>query len=116
MHLTYPARIENNLPRLNLLETGSLTFQKPDTKKFRNLALAFEALEKGGNMPCILNAANEIAVQAFLNKQINFIKIPELVEMCLQQIPFIKNPVLADILETDKLTRMTAQQIINKKT
>jgi 1-deoxy-D-xylulose-5-phosphate reductoisomerase len=114
--LTYPARIDNKLPRLNLLETGNLTFQKPDTKKFRNLALAFEALEKGGNMPCILNAANELAVQAFLNKQIKFIDIPKLVEMCLQEMVFIKNPVLADILETDRLTRMMAQQIINKKT
>ncbi|HEY9115857.1 MAG TPA: 1-deoxy-D-xylulose-5-phosphate reductoisomerase [Bacteroidales bacterium] len=114
--ITYPARIENKLPRLDLLETGSLTFEKPDTKKFRNLALAFEALEKGGNMPCILNAANEIAVQAFLNKQIKFIEIPQLVEMCLQEMVFIKNPVLADILETDRLTRLKAQETINKKT
>lgn len=114
--LTYPARIANNLPRLDLLETRSLTFEKPDTKKFRNLALAFEALEKGGNKPCILNAANEIAVQAFLNKQIKFIEIPELVEMCLQEMVFIKNPVLADILETDRLARLNVQENIFKKT
>lgn len=114
--LSYPERIENKFSRLNLLETGTLTFEQPDTKKFRNLALAFKALEKGGNMPCILNAANEIAAQAFLNKQIKFIEIPELVEMCMQEIAFIKNPVLADILESDSSTRIKAQEIIIKKT
>jgi len=114
--LTYPARIENNLPRLNLLEMDALTFEKPDIKKFRNLALAFEALELGGNKPCILNAANEIAVQAFLKKEIKFVKIPELVEICLQEIPFIKSPQLADLIETDTLTRQKVKEIIIKKT
>jgi 1-deoxy-D-xylulose-5-phosphate reductoisomerase len=114
--LTYPDRLENQLPRLNLLDTEPLTFEKPDTKKFRNLALAFEALGQSGNMPCILNAANEMAVQAFLKKQISFIKIPEIVELCMKQITYVKSPSLDDYLETDKMTRTKANELINKKT
>jgi len=106
--LSYPNRIPNKLPSLDLLQLKQLDFEAPDIKKFRNLALAFEALEKGGNMPCILNAANEIAVQAFLTERIGFNQIPEVIEKSMQTSFFIKKPTLEDYLETDKLTREKA--------
>ncbi len=110
--MSYPQRIENNYQRLDLAAFGSLSFGKPDIKKFRNLALAFEAMEKGGNMPCILNAANEIAVEAFLQKQIGFLQIPALIEKCMQTFPFVRQPDLEDYVETDNLCRIKAKEFI----
>jgi len=103
--LSYPDRLPNKLPPLDLLQLKQLDFEAPDIKNFRNLALAFEALEKGGNMPCILNAANEIAVQAFLTERIGFNQIPEVIEKSMQTSTFIQKPSLEDYLETDKLIR-----------
>ena len=92
----------------------SLTFEKPDTETFRNLALAFEALNKGGNMPCVLNAANEVAVAAFLKDQIGFLEMSELVERCLGKMDYIANPNYEDYVHTDSETRVKALEMIGK--
>jgi len=81
-------------------------------KKFRNLALAFKALEKEGNMPCILNAANEIAVEAFLNNQLSFLQISDVVERCMEEVPFNSKPTLNDYYKTNSITREKAKKII----
>lgn len=111
--LSYPDRLETGLPILDLLQINTLTFEKPDTENFRNLALAFEAMNRGGNMPCILNAANETAVEAFLQNRIGFLDIPEVIEQCMEQASFIQNPGLYDYTETDGVVRRKAQEIIN---
>jgi len=111
--LTYPIRLKNSFPTLDLLEINTLNFESPDVKKFRNLALAFKALEIGGNMPCIVNAANDVAVHAFLNRKIGFQQIPEIIEKSMAIMPIIDKPVLADYFETDKLTRIKAEELIN---
>lgn len=110
--LSYPERYSNSLERLDLSQVGTLSFEKPDMKKFRNLALAFEALQRGGNLPCILNAANELSVQAFLRKQIGFMQIPEVVEHCMEDLPFIQSPGLEDLFKTDALCRIKAEEFI----
>jgi len=112
--LSYPDRLPNHLERLDLLKQNTLHFELPDVENFRNLALAFEALEKGGNLPCILNAANEIAVQAFLREQIGFLEISEVVESCMHTVDFISEPAVEDYFETDKLTRIKAKESIKK--
>ncbi len=111
--LTYPDRLKNNFPRFDFTQYPSLTFEKPDTETFRNLALSFEALRKGGNMPCVLNAANEIAVAEFLNDKIGFLKMSDVVEQCLAKMDYIKHPTLADYVQTDKETRIKALELIN---
>ena len=113
--LTYPQRVSNYFPSLDLLQTSTLNFLSPDVKKFRNLALAFKALKIGGNMPCILNAANDVAVQAFLQNKIGFLQISEIVEESMNLIPRIKNPVLSDYFETDILTKEKAIELIKLK-
>jgi 1-deoxy-D-xylulose-5-phosphate reductoisomerase len=112
--LSYPARLKNNFKRFDFINYPELTFEKPDTKTFRNLGLAFEALKQGGNMPCIINAANEMAVAAFLDKSIAFLDMSTVIEKCMEQISFKANPVLNDYLNTDKETRIFAQNIIHK--
>lgn len=112
--LSYPERFPNKLERLDLSLTGGLNFSKPDMKKFRNLALAFNALKKGGNLPCILNAANELSVLAFLRKQIGFMQIPQVVEHCMQSLPFISSPEPEDYFNTDALCRVRAAEYIKK--
>jgi 1-deoxy-D-xylulose-5-phosphate reductoisomerase len=111
--MTFPNRLKTNWPRFNFFNYPELNFEKPDTKIFRNLALAFEALRIGGNMPCVLNAANEIAVQAFLQKRIGFLQISELIESCLEKAEFIANPVLEDYFHTDEQTRKFANLKLN---
>ncbi|QOI97432.1 MAG: 1-deoxy-D-xylulose-5-phosphate reductoisomerase [Flammeovirgaceae bacterium] len=106
--LTYPDRLKSDFPRFNFSDYPSLTFEKPDTETFRNLALAFEALRRGGNMPCVLNAANEVAVAQFLSDKIGFLKMSDVVERCLEKIAYIGNPAYADYVETDKETRTRA--------
>ncbi|PLW93920.1 MAG: 1-deoxy-D-xylulose-5-phosphate reductoisomerase, partial [Marinilabiliales bacterium] len=91
----------------------SLNFEKPDIENFRNLALAFEAMEKGGNMPCILNAANEVAVEAFLKNQIGFLDIPQIIENRMSKSSFIQKPDLNDYVETDRVVRIKAKEFIN---
>ena len=110
--LAYPHRIPSDFPRFDFTKYPSLTFEKPDTETFRNLALAFEALEKGGNAPCILNAANEIAVAQFLEEKISFLQITELIEHCLSTANFILQPTLEDLLITDQMTREIALQYV----
>lgn len=110
--LAYPQRLENSFPRFDFGRYPSFTFEKPDTETFRNLALAFEALERGGNMPCALNAANEVAVAEFLNDRISFLGISDLVEQCLSKLDYIQEPALEDYVETDKLTRIRANELI----
>lgn len=109
--MAYPQRIRSDFPRFNFLNYPQLTFEQADTKTFRNLALAFEAMNKGGNAACILNAANEIAVQAFLKDQIGFLEMSDVVEKCLQQVTFIAKPSYNDYVETDKETRRIARSL-----
>ncbi|RVU02801.1 1-deoxy-D-xylulose-5-phosphate reductoisomerase [Mucilaginibacter limnophilus] len=112
--LGYPERIKNNYKRFSFTDYPSVTFEKPDITTFRNLGLVFEALNKGGNMPCIVNAANEIAVAAFLKGETGFLAMSEIIEVCMQQMPFISQPALDDYLNTDKQTRIFAQNLVTK--
>ena len=112
--LSYPARLKNNFKRFDFINYPELTFEKPDVATFRNLALAFEALKKGGNMPCIINAANETAVAGFLNKSMGFLAMSGVIEKCMQLIPYIASPVFDDYLNTDKETRIFAQTLIKQ--
>jgi 1-deoxy-D-xylulose-5-phosphate reductoisomerase len=111
--LAYPVRLKADFPRFDVSRYPSLTFEQPDTKTFRNLALAFEALNRGGNMPCVLNAANEVAVRCFLEQKIGFLRMPEVVEQCLTKMDYIKNPRFEDYMETDRKTRIKALELIN---
>ena len=113
--LSYPHRLPNDIASPDLHDLTAITFEKPAIENFRNLALAFEALEKGGNMPCILNAANEIGVQAFLRGQIGFPEITALIERCMKTVTFNPKPKLEDIIETDDQTRLIAKQFITAK-
>ena len=108
----FPERICNSYPRLNFADFPSLTFSAPEPKIFRNLALAYEALQKGGNLACILNAANEIAVEAFLKKRISFPNIWQLNERLMQESTFILQPTLDDYMETDREARAHALEIV----
>jgi 1-deoxy-D-xylulose-5-phosphate reductoisomerase len=111
--LAYPTRLKADFPRFDISRYPALTFEQPDTKTFRNLALAFEALNRGGNMPCVLNAANEVAVYSFLEEKIGFTEMPDLVEQCLIKMAYIRNPCYEDYMETDKETRIKALELIN---
>ncbi len=110
--LGYPERLDSDFPRFNFASYPALTFEPPDTETFRNLALAFKAMERGGNMPCVLNAANEIAVAEFLKDRIGFLEMPEVVEKCLSVVSFVSKPSLEDYVETDAETRRLANQFI----
>ncbi len=110
--LTYPQRLATSFQPLDLIQIGTLDFLQPDVKKFRNLALAFKALEIGGNMPCIINAANDIGVQAFLDGKIGILHISDIVEQSMNTIPRIEKPGLSDYFETDILTRKKAIELI----
>ena len=110
--LTHPHRLKNDFKRFNFLDYPSLTFEQPNAKVFRNLALAFEALNKGGNMPCILNAANEVVVAEFLNEQIGFLQMSEVIETCMAKLDFVAQPSLEDYFETDKQTRIFAKELV----
>lgn len=112
--LSYPDRFDNPFPRVDFKTLKSLTFEQPDIEKFRNLALAFHALEKGGNSPCVLNAANEVVVDAFLQGTLGFMDMSGIIEKCLQTISFIKIPSLDDYLSTDQETRELAKQLLAK--
>ena len=112
--LTYPHRVKSDLPRLMLNECKSLTFSDPDLKKFPNLSLAYRAISRGGNMPCILNAANEIAVKAFLDDKIKFTQMPEIVEYTMENSLYSASPDLDFLEATDASARETALIYINK--
>ena len=111
--LSYPERLKSAFPRFDFAKYPALTFEKPDTETFRNLALAFEALAQGGNMPCVLNAANEVAVEEFLQDRIGFLQMSEVVERCLTKMDYIASPAYEDYVNTDKETRIKAKELIN---
>lgn len=110
--LSFPQRLSSKSPRFNFMDYPELTFEKPDTETFLNLQLAFNALEKGGNMACILNAANEVAVEAFLKDKIKFLDIAEINQKCMEQVTFIAQPTYDDYVATDKQTRAFAESLI----
>lgn len=110
--LSYPIRFPSPFPRFDFSQYPTLTFEKPDTETFRNLALAYEALNRGGNVPCVLNAANEVAVAEFLGDRIGFFGMSDIVEQCLQKIPFISSPTYEDYVDTDKETRIKALELV----
>jgi len=112
--LSYPERIKSDFPRFDFTHYPNLTFEKPDQKTFRNLALAYAAISDGGNKPCILNAANEIAVDAFLRDKIGFLEISEVIEASLQKVSYIRTPNLEDFIATDKEARHIAQEEIKQ--
>ena len=113
--LGYPNRMQSDFPRFDFRDFASLTFEQPDLSTFRNLGLAFKALEKGGNLPCILNAANEVAVDAFLKDQIGFLAMSDLLADCMDKGTFLTEPSLEDYIETDKITREMAQTWVQKQ-
>ena len=111
--LGYPNRLRSDFPRFNFINYPQLTFEQPDSQTFRNLALAFEAMKMGGNMPCILNAANEIAVDAFLKDKVSFLGMSDVIEQSMQRVAFIKKPNYNDYVATDAETRVLALEMIN---
>lgn len=110
--LGYPNRILNTFPRFDFLKHAEMTFEQPDRRTFRNLQFAFDAMEKGGNTPCVLNAANEIVVQAFLNDQLGFLEMSDVIEKCMNEVSYIRDPNLEDFIETDKETRKFAGKLV----
>jgi len=111
--LSYPQRIPNRFPRYDFKKPSTLTFEEPDVKTFRNLTLATTALFKGGNLPCVLNAANEIAVFAFLRNRLGFLDMTDLVERTMDKMPFIENPTLEEYFESDGQARTFAASLIH---
>ena len=109
---SYPKRESLSGERLDFAKYNTLTFEKPDTTRFRNLALAYEALHQGGNMPCIVNAANEVVVAAFLKDQISFLGMSEVIEKSMAKVPFIKAPTYGDYVSTDAETRRIAAELV----
>ena len=112
--LSYPDRLPSNYKRFSVADYPSLSFETPDLKKFRNLALAFDAMKAGGNIPCAMNAANEIAVKAFLDKEISFVEMPDIIEKCMTNIARISQPGFDDYVETDREARELAQNYIKE--
>ncbi|MBL7875637.1 MAG: 1-deoxy-D-xylulose-5-phosphate reductoisomerase [Cyclobacteriaceae bacterium] len=110
--MTYPHRLKGDFPRFDFASYPALTFEKPDTETFRNLALAFNALGRAGNMPCVLNAANEVAVEAFLNNKLGFLQMSDIVEKCLAKMNYIAKPTYEDYVSTDNETRIIAKELI----
>jgi 1-deoxy-D-xylulose-5-phosphate reductoisomerase len=108
----FPERLKSDFPRFDFSKYPSLTFEQPDTETFRNLALAFEALDRGGNNPCVLNAANEIAVAEFLNQKLGFLEMTDVVAGCMDKVKFIARPSFEDYQQTDKETRIKAKEMI----
>lgn len=106
--LTYPERLKTDFPRFDFMDYPQLTFEKPDVATFRNLGLAFEAMNGGGNKPCILNAANEVAVNKFLKDEIGFLEMSDLIEDCLVKTSFVQQPTYEDYVLTDQETRKIA--------
>ena len=110
--LGFPERLKNTFKRFSFMDYPNLTFEKPDLETFRNLQLAYNAMVKGGNMPCILNAANEIAVAAFLKDKIGFLNMSDLIADCMEKITFVSNPTLEDYVDTNKETRILANELL----
>ena len=109
---SYPKRESLSGERLDFMKCSALTFEAPDTKRFRNLAFAYDAMERGGNMACILNAANEVVVAAFLKDQISFLGMSDVIEKTMGKVAFIKNPTYNDYVETDAIARRIAAELV----
>jgi len=108
---SYPDRISSSFERLDFMKCSSLTFEQPDTTRFRNLVLAYEAMNKGGNMPCIVNAANEIVVAAFLRDEISFLGMSDVIEQTMAKVAFVKTPTYDDYVATDAEARQVAAEL-----
>jgi 1-deoxy-D-xylulose-5-phosphate reductoisomerase len=113
--LSYPDRLKADFPRFDFARYPNLTFEQPDIETFRNLGLAYEALAKGGNSPCILNAANEIVVAAFLREDIGFLEMSDIIAEAMAKADFVNNPTLEDYINTDKMSRIITQELIKSK-
>lgn len=111
---SYPDRLHASFPRLDFTKCTELTFEQPDTTSFRNLALAYEALHRGGNIPCIVNAANEVCVAAFLHDRISFLDMSDVIEKTMERVAFIQQPTYEDYVATDTEARCVAESLINK--
>lgn len=109
---SYPQRIKASFDRLDFSKMTELTFEQPDMNRFRCLALAYEALNRGGNMACIVNAANEMVVSAFLHDRISFLRMSEVIELCMGKVPFIQTPTYEDYVATDAESRRIAESLI----
>ena len=109
---SYPNRVRSSFDRLDFMKCSELTFEAPDTKRFRNLALAYEALHQGGNMPCIVNAANEVVVASFLADRVSFLGMSDVIEAAMQKVPFIQKPTYEDYVSTDAETRRIAAELV----
>lgn len=112
--LSYPKRLKTAAPRLDFRQYASLTFEEPDMGRFRNLAYAFEAIRKGGNMPCILNAANEVAVAAFLEDRAGFLQMSDVIARTMEKATFVARPTYDDYVETDAEARRIAAEFLNR--
>ncbi len=110
--LTYPYRLKTDFERFNFINYPNLTFEKPDLETFTNLRLAYEVMEIGGNAPCVLNAANEVGVAAFLKDEIKFLQIAEVNKKTIEGVDFINHPTLDELYETDRQARIFAEKII----
>lgn len=111
--MAYPNRISNEFPRFNFAKSSTLTFDPPDIKTFRNLALAITAMNKGGNLPCVMNAANEIVVYGFMKNRLGFLDMTEVIEQTMDKIPFIEHPTLNEYFESDANAREYSASLIN---
>lgn len=112
--LTYPNRIKNDFERIDFFKLNTLTFEEPDLNTFRNLSFAYQAIAKGGNMPCVLNAANEIAVAAFLQDKTGFLEMSDILEQTMQKVSFVSSPTYEDYVQTDAESRRIANELITK--
>ena len=110
--LGYPQRIKSNFPRFDFMDYPSLTFEKPDVETFRNLSLAYKAMSKGGNMACVLNAANEVVVDAFLTDKVGFLEMSDVIENCMEKSTFVAAPTYDDFVSTNEQSRMLANELI----
>ncbi|MFA6702663.1 MAG: 1-deoxy-D-xylulose-5-phosphate reductoisomerase [Dysgonamonadaceae bacterium] len=110
---SYPNRLTSNVEGVDFFELQTMTFERPDMEKFANLSFAYKAIEVGGNMPCILNAANEIAVDAFLHDKVGFLQMSEIIDKTIQRVSFVKSPTLDDFFQTDAEARQIAVETIN---
>lgn len=110
--LSWPKRLHSDFPRIDFFATNNLTFEQPDTTRFRNLALAYRAMEHGGNMPCILNAANEVVVNAFLHGQVGFLQMSDLIEQTMEKVSFVASPDYDDYVATDREARDVTMSLL----
>jgi 1-deoxy-D-xylulose-5-phosphate reductoisomerase len=111
--LAFPLRIPNDFPRYDFSKSATLTFEPPDLKTFRNLAIAIEAMNKGGNTPAVLNAANEISVYGFLNNRVGFMEMTEIIERTIDKVPHIASPTLEEYFASDAEARKFAASLLN---